>query len=100
MDSDLGAADHRPGDVPCRGRPSARERGILSAKPPRGWLLAAQARPLRPMRMQLLGTHEQTSLRWEGSQQPLLWLSARTGSGFLKQERYSQRRLGADVLDE
>src|SRR5216110_1950419 len=42
----------------------------------RGWLLAAQARPLWPMRMQLLGTHEQTSLQWEGSQQPLLWLPA------------------------
>src|SRR6266487_1458254 len=26
--------------------------------------------------MRVLGTHEQTSLQWEGSQQPLLWLPA------------------------
>src|SRR5437867_6276377 len=76
MDSYLSAADYRLGYLPCCGWSGPRERGILSTKPARRRLLAAQARPLWPMRIQLLGTHQQTNLSSWDSLQPLLWLPA------------------------
>src|SRR5438552_625666 len=99
MDSHLRAADYRPGDLPCCGRSLPRERSIFSTKPTRRRLLAAQARPLWPMWVQLLGAHQQTNLWWKVHSSHY-YSCLRTTSGFLKQERCSQRRIRADVLDE
>ncbi len=74
MDSHLRAADYRTDHLPCCSGPGPRERGILSTKLARRRLLAAQVGPLWPMRMQLLGTYQQTNLWWEASHQPLLQL--------------------------
>src|SRR5947208_12038778 len=98
MDSYLSAADYRLGYLPCCGWSGPRERGILSTKPTRRRLLAAQARPLWPMRVQLLGTHQQTNLWWEGSLQPLLQLPAHhqrlSQAGTMLTTAHPRRRAG------
>ena len=99
MDSDFRAADYRPGNLPCSGGPG-RENEAFSPRNLQegGYLLRKLVRCGRCGCSCSALTSKQTYN--EQVRCSHYYSCLRTTSGFLKQERCSQRRIRADVLDE